>query len=147
MAQAVREIGPVIETPYATQYNWLQKYALMRSHPRKLYFDTAALLWVVNYLWHGRWGIALTLWLVTNVVSLIAVSDVDVNKMGETIYGKIILLHVKPSNVFFHWVGYVFLVQGLLSHSTQSILIGSSSILLGHLVGWNQVHSCFKGKK
>jgi len=147
MAQVAKEIGKILETPYVTNYTWLQRYALLRSHPRKLYFDMAVMVWVVNYLWQGRWGVALTLYLLANVASLIAVSDSDINKLANTLYGKIVLLHVRPTNLFFHLLGYVMLIQGLLAHTTEFILIGVSSILIGHLVGWNQVDSSFRGKK
>lgn len=147
MAQVAKEIGTILESPYVTKYSYLQRYALLRSHPRKLYFDMAVMVWVANYLWNGRWGVALSLYLIANLASLIAVSDIDTNKMAETLYGRIVLLHVKPTNLFFHLLGYGLLIQGLLTHSTQSILSGVSSVLIGHLVGWNDVHACFKNKK
>jgi hypothetical protein len=147
MAQAVKEIRSILEAPKVTKYNWLQRYALLRSHPRKIYFDMAAMIWVVNYLWQGRWGVALSLYLLVNIATLIAVSDSDTDQMAETLYGKIVLLHVRPTNLFFHLLGYVGLIQGLLTHSTQSILLGISSVLIGHLVGWNEVHPSFRSGK
>ena len=44
MAQVAKEIGKILESPYVTNYNWLQRYALLRSHPRKLYFDMAVMV-------------------------------------------------------------------------------------------------------
>jgi hypothetical protein len=146
MAPLARKIRPVVEVPFATKYSLLQRYALLSSHPRKIFFDAAVGVWVVNSLWHGRWGAALTLYVMGKAASLIIVSDADYTRIAETTYGKMALLHVRSSNLFFHLVGFGFLIHGLLTHTTQSILIGVTSILVGHWVGWAKVHPCFKSK-
>jgi hypothetical protein len=146
MAPLARKIRPVVEVPFEAEYGLLQRYALLSSHPRKVFFDAAVGIWVVSNLWHGRWGAALTLYILGKAVSLIMVSDSDYTKLAETTYGKIALLHVRAVNLFFHLLGFGFLIQGLLTHTTQSILMGVSSILIGHLVGWSRVHPCLKSK-
>jgi len=139
-ALATKEISSVLETPYVTRYNFLQRFALRRAHPRRLFFDMAALPWEVFYLWQGKWGVALTLFVMSSVVSMIAASDAEYEKIAETTLGKIALLHLKPSNVFFQLSGVVFLISGLLSHTAQSLLIGASAVFIGHMSGWGKVH-------
>ena len=53
----------------------------------------------------NEWGVALSLYLLVNIATLIAVSDSDTDQMAETLYGKIVLLHVRPTNLFFHLLG------------------------------------------
>ncbi|NBX67940.1 MAG: hypothetical protein EBR01_03125 [Proteobacteria bacterium] len=139
-ALATKEISPVLEIPRKPKYNFLQRFALRRAHPRRVFFDVAALPWEVFYLWNGRWGVALTLFIMTSVVSMIAASDADYEKISETVLGKIALLHLLPVNMFFQLSGLVFLVQGLISHNTQSMLLGSSFVFIGHMAGWGKVH-------
>ena len=146
MSPLARNVAPVLEVPIVPRYNFLQRYMLIRSHPRKLFLDMATWVWLTHYLWNGRWGVALTLFVLETVASLIMVSDTDYEKVGETLYGKLVLLHIRPINLFFHLVGYVFLIQGLLQHSTQSILTATSLILIGHLAGWGKIHSAFLSK-
>lgn len=139
-ALATKEISPVLETPYVTRYNFLQRFALRRAHPRRIFFDMAALPWEIYYLWQGQWGVALTLLVMSSVVSMIAASDAEYEKIADTTWGKIALLHLRPSNVFFQLSGLVFLVSGLITHNTQSLLIGASLVFIGHMSGWGIVH-------
>ena len=139
-ALATKEISPVLEIPLKPKYNLFQRFILRRAHPRRIFLDVAALPWEVFYLWQGRWGAALTLFVMTSVVSGITASDADYEKISNTILGKIALLHLRPVNMFFQFSGLVFLVQGLLSHSAQSLLLGSSCVFLGHMAGWGKVH-------
>ncbi len=139
-ALASREINPVLENPSVIRYGFLQRFALLRAHPRRIFFDMAVLPWEVYYLWQGQWGVALTLFVLGSAVSFISVSDADYAKIAETILGKIALLHLRPVNIFFQLAGLAFFIQGLLVHSTQAMLVGTSSLLIGHMVGWEKVH-------
>lgn len=140
-ALATQEMPPVLETPYVVKYNFMERLALRRAHPRRIFFDMAALPWEIYYLWQGRWGVALTLFVMGSVVSMISASDADYAKMAETTLGKIALLHLRPVNVFFQLLGMVFLVQGLITHNAQSMLLGATSVFVGHIAGWGKVHA------
>lgn len=137
---AKKEEASVLELPMAIRFNALQRFALRRAHPRRIFFDMAALPWEIHYLWQGQWGVALTLFIMASAISMIVVSEADCDKISGTVLGKIALLHLRPVNMFFQVVGLIFIVQGLVTHNTQSLLVGASCIFLGHMAGWDKVH-------
>lgn len=131
----------VHKTQKVNYYNWIENYALKRFHPTGIIFELIGLIWVIYYLWNQIWQWALAILILSKVISILAVIDVDPQKMSETMLGKLALLHLHPTNVFLQVVGAIVLFFGLYNHFVELILLGFTFILLGHLLGWPKVDS------
>jgi len=127
----------------AERLSWLEKYALKRFHPRKLFIDSIALIWATYFLWRQDWQGAAVVTIVVMFLGLISVWGTNADKMAQTTLGKVALLHLNPFNFFTQLIGLVPLVYGIWTHSVEIILIGFSLILLGHIFGWPKVDSKF----
>lgn len=126
------------------RFNLLQKYVLMRSHPRRIFLDVAAVMWEVYFLWQGNWQVALGIFAVMNTVGLLAVRKLDYSELAQTTWGKMALLHLNPMNFLVQVTGAALLVYGLLIQDTLTILTSITLILVGHFYGWSKVHRALK---
>jgi hypothetical protein len=120
-------------------YNWLKRYVLKRSHPRALFIDAAAFLWVGYYMWFQMWQHALIAYFLGRLIGVLSVLNIDAEKMAQSMLGKIGLLHLHPINFTTQAVGLYFLLSGLWYHLGLLIILGSSLIFLGHIFGWGKV--------
>jgi len=124
--------------------NMIQKYALLRAHPRRIFLDSAALMWEVYFLWQGNWQVALGIFAVMNTVGLMAVRKTNFGSLAQTTWGKIALLHLNPMNLILQLTGAAMAVYGLLIQDTLTILSSITLILVGHFYGWSKVHTSLK---
>jgi hypothetical protein len=128
-------------------FNWLEKYALKRFHPRAIFIDAIGLIWFMYYLWSHNWQMALGSALIGRLLSQLSVMDIDVQRMSETVLGKIALLHLHPINLITQLVGVIVLLFGFWQHSPELSLGGITMILLGHTYGWSKVDPRFADEK
>ncbi|NBT60005.1 hypothetical protein EBT16_14620 [bacterium] len=136
-----------MEKPVAERFNLLEKYALRRSHPRRIFLDIAALTWEVYFLWNQNWQAALGIFLVMNTVGLLSTRKINYAELAQTTWGKIALLHLHPLNLLVQTTGVVFLVAGLLQQDTLTIMAGVTLIYIGHFYGWSRVHPALKRRE
>ena len=122
----------------------LTTYFLMRFHPRKIVFDSVGAIWSGYFLWNQNWHYALAAYLIMGILGLYFTRNIDSDLMAQTTIGRIGLLHAHPINFSLNMIGLIFLIYGMWMHEERSILIGVSTIILGHFFGWTQVNSKLK---
>ena len=144
MTTEARKIELVQEKLLEKPLNLMQKYVLLRAHPRKIFLDVAALMWEVYFLWNQNWQAALAIFLVMNTVGLLPVRKVNTEALAQTILGKLALLHLQPMNLLVQLTGAVFSVIGLLAHDGLTIMAGVTLLYIGHFYGWSKVHPALK---
>lgn len=119
----------------------LDRYYLMSAHPRKIVFDIIGAIWGTYFLWNKNWQAALGIFLAMSAMGLFFTRNIDPELMSQTTIGKIGLLHKHPINFSLNFIGLFTFVYGLWMHSSETILIGSSVIVLGHFFGWSEVNA------
>lgn len=124
-------------------FSWLQKWMLLQFHPRNIFIDAASGLWFVYFLWNHNWPAALVSWIAFSTLGLISVRGANLASMADTTLGKIGLLHSHPLNLTIQLIGLVPLIYGIWTHSAETILIGISVVLVGHVFGWASVDRRF----
>ncbi|MFM8268801.1 MAG: hypothetical protein ACKN9V_01320 [Pseudomonadota bacterium] len=144
MTIEARKMEVVIEKTEPTHLSLLQKYVLLRVHPRRVFLDAVALMWEVYFLWNQNWRAALGIFLVMNTVGLILGRRVNYEAMANTILGRLAILHTQPMNLLLQLSGAAFVVYGLLLRESLTIMAGVSLVFLGHFYGWSRVHSSLK---
>lgn len=144
MTIEARKMEMVTERAELTHLNVLQKYVLLRAHPRRAFLDTIAVMWEAYFLWNKNWQAALGIFLVMNTIGIILGRKVNYEAMANTVLGKLALLHTQPMNLLLQLSGAAFLVYGLLLREGLTIMAGVSLILLGHFYGWSRVHPSLK---
>ena len=140
MTTEARKIELVGEKIQARPLNIIQKYVLLRAHPRKIFLDVVALMWEVYFLWNQNWQAALAVFVGMNTIGLLPVRKVNTQALSETIWGKLALLHLQPMNLLVQLTGAVFAVMGLMRHDGLTIMTGITLIYAGHFYGWSRVH-------
>lgn len=133
-----------IDVHFATTgFSKFESYSLKHFHPRSLFIDTASMIWSVYFLWENNWTLALGIALIGRIVAYLSTYDVDPEKLSQTIWGKIALLHLVPINLLTQSVGLILFIYSVWTHSTLLIMASISIILLGHLKGWDKVEEKF----
>jgi hypothetical protein len=120
-----------------------ESYSLRHFHPRSLFIDSASMIWSVYFLWENNWTLALGIALIGRIVAYLSTYDVDPEKLSQTTWGKIALLHLTPINLLTQSVGLILFIYSIWTHSTLLIMASISIILLGHLKGWDKVEEKF----
>lgn len=118
-------------------------YSLKHFHPRSLFIDSAAIIWSVYYLWQNNWPLALGFAIAGRILAYLSTFDVNAEKMSETTWGKIALLHLNPINLVLQSMGLLLFIYSLWEHSELLILLSISLILIGHVKGWSKVEKNF----
>jgi len=144
MTIEARKMEVVVERAEPTEFSLVQKYMLLRSHPRRLLLDVVAMTWEMYFLWNQNWRAALGIFLVMNTVGLVLGRKVNYEALASTTLGKIAILHTQPMNLLLQLTGAAFLVYGLLQRETLTIMAGVSLIFVGHFYGWSRVHPALK---
>lgn len=125
------------------EYSALQRWMLMRSHPRKIFFDLTALIWTLFFTWNQNWSGALFAGLAISLVGTMSVIGARPERLAKTTLGKLALLHLHPLNLSAQLLGLVPLLMGTWQHSSILMLAGLSIICFGHIYGWEKVDSRF----
>lgn len=135
---------PLVEQPTLTG---LEKWALMKAHPKKIAIDLAGLAWGVYFLWQHQWENALLVTLMVNAFTAWLVSDIDFEQMAQTLMGRMALLHLQPFNIITQTIGVFTALYGVWLHTSETVLIGISFLAIGHATGWSEVDTRFAPKK
>ena len=122
-------------------FDILERYFLMRYHPRKIVFDVVGAIWGIYFLWMQNWLAALTIVLVMELGGLYFTRNIIPELMAQSTLGKIGLLHTHPYNLALNIIGMIPFVYGLWMHSIEMTLVGLSAIFMGHFFGWSTVNS------
>lgn len=125
------------------EYTALQRWMLLRSHPRKIFFDLIALVWTLFFLWNHSLPGAFFAGLAISLTGTMAVIGASPERLAETTLGKLLLLHLHPMNLSAQFVGLVPLLYGFWDHSALWILAGASIVSFGHIYGWEKVDPRF----
>ena len=126
------------------EFNRLERYMLMRFHPRKVIYDVIGMTWAVYFLWNGNWQAAVAAVVVSSVIGLYFVRLADPIKMADTVMGRLARLHLDLRNWVIQLLGLIPLISGIWSHSTEMILAGLSIVALGHFFCWSKVNPGFR---
>jgi hypothetical protein len=121
------------------EFTLIERYMIRRFHPRRILMDVAGLPWAVYFLWTNKWQWAVLAMLVSGIFGMLATNSVDAKDYGRTMFGKMALLHLHPTNIIVQFSGIAVLVWALWTHSTPGVLAGLSIVFLGHMVGWDAV--------
>jgi len=144
MTTEARKMEIVTEKAGQTEFNLLQKWVLLRSHPRRIFLDVAAVMWEAYFLWNQNWRAALSIFVAMNTVGLILGRRTNYEELSKTTLGKIALLHLQPVNFLVQVAGAILTVTGLWGQDTLTILTGLTLVYVGHFYGWSQVHPALK---
>ena len=118
----------------------MDRYFLMRAHPRAIVFDSVGVIWSVYFLWNNNWQLALASIFVTGIFGLYFTRNTNPELLAESTVGRIGLLHTHPINLALNILGIVPLVSGIWTHKVETILLGVSIIIFGHFFGWSKVN-------
>lgn len=129
------------------QYSALEIYILRRSHPRRLLLDLIACNWAFYFIWNHAWDSAILVIIGFSLLGYYVGKLVSAEQMGETMLGKLALLHLHPVNLIVQLLGIGFLLYAVWMHSARAILAAISLILAGHLFGWSRIHKAFAVKE
>lgn len=143
MANTVQPRAASLQSQTSSELTWIQRLMLKRFHPRAIFIDSVGLIWCGYYLWAHDLSMVLGAAVAFRILSYYSVMDMSPQRISETTLGKIALLHLNPANLIIQIAGTVVLIYGLWQHSTESILVGISVILLGHVFGWATVNPAF----
>lgn len=118
---------------------FLEKTVVRRGHPRNMIIGIVGLLWVFYFLWIHNWLAAVAAGSLSVVFGRVLTWRIPEERLAETIWGKMMILHLHPANALTQLVGVVIVTYGIWIHSTVYAITGASLILLGHLWGWSKV--------
>jgi hypothetical protein len=118
---------------------YLEKVVVRRGHPRNVIVGLVGFLWVVFLVWRHEWAWALVVVFVSAILGRAATIGTHEESLGQTLLGKMALLHLHPMNVVVQLAGFGVLLYALWMHELMFILVGISLVLLGHMWGWHRV--------
>jgi hypothetical protein len=118
---------------------FLEKSVIRRGHPRHMIVAVIGTLWAVYFVWQHNWIAALVTTALSVVFGGLVTWHIPEERLAETVWGKMMILHLHPLNVIVQTGGFVFMVYGIWLHSAVYTMIGVSLIFAGHLWGWNKV--------
>lgn len=121
----------------------LQRWMLLRAHPRKIFFDMIALIWTVFFVWNQSWAAAFFSGLAISLVGTMSVMGASPTLLKQTTLGKLALLHLHPVNLSAQVLGLAWLLIGTWQHSAVHMLAGLSIMSFGHIYGWEKVDPRF----
>lgn len=128
-------------------YSMWQRLILRRAHPWAMICDSIAAIWGLYFLARHDWLPALLVAVAGRVLGLALTRHADIAALGQTLLGRLALLHLHPTNAALQLAGAIGLIGGVWVGDSIVILAGISVILVGHAVGWSQVHPAFAIKK
>jgi hypothetical protein len=118
---------------------FFERSVVRSGHPRRIIIGAITLMWVLYSLWIHVWAWAVVALIVGVAFGLLATAGMNVEELGQTILGKILLLHLHPVNVALQACGFAVLLYAFWVHSAVLMLLAISVILVGHMFGWHKV--------
>lgn len=127
----------------AHRFSTLERFMLRKFHPQKILLDAIGAMWAVYFLWNHDWVTALSISAFCGLIGVVAVWNLNFQRMSETTLGRLALLHLHPFNITVQTLALVPIVFGIWSHSVEFILAGMTLLLIGHLFGWSRYDAKF----
>ena len=118
---------------------FFERSVVRSGHPRRIIVGVITLMWVLYSLWFHFWAWAVVALIVGLAFGVLATAGMNVEELGQTILGKILLLHLHPVNVALQTFGFAVLLYSFWVHSAVSMLLAISVIMVGHMFGWHKV--------
>ncbi len=119
-----------------------ERWALRQAHPVAIIFRSIGMLWAFYYLWQNDLPMVLATMLISQVIAQLSTLHLNYESLGQSLWGRIALLHLHPINVMTQLIGVMLGAVGFWWHDTTAILTAVYLILLGNAYGWRQVHEC-----
>ena len=119
---------------------YLERIVIRRGHPRHIILGIVGFLWTVYFVWRHHWVWALGVVLTSDILGRVVTAGTREESLGQTLLGKMTLLHLHPLNLTVQFAGFVILLYGIWIHALVHILVGASLVLLGHMWGWHKVN-------
>ena len=118
---------------------FFERSVVRSGHPRRIIVGVITLMWVLYSLWFHFWAWAVVALIVGLAFGVLTTAGMNVEELGQTILGKILLLHLHPVNVALQTFGFAVLLYSFWVHSAVSMLLAISVIMVGHMFGWHKV--------
>lgn len=132
----VLEPKPIVKQ----ELSFMQRMLIRRAHPRYLIAGIVGAIWAFYFLWQHNWSWALGAILMSAIAGGMLTSYVRDEELAETTLGKIMLIHLHPANIAVQSLGLILLVYGIWTHSALFMMGAASTILVGHMWGWEKVN-------
>ncbi len=130
-----------------SELSGLEKYALTRAHPARIFVNGAGWIWVIYFLWNQNLpGVIISIF-ATWLIGFLLIKSVNFQEISKTTLGKIALLHLHPFNFAIQIISMVPLFYGIWTHNTVWLLAGLSLLLFGHAFGWEKMNPGFEERK
>ncbi len=125
------------------EYSAIQRWMLLRAHPRKIFFDFIALIWTLYFVWNQSLSAAFFAGFAISLVGTMSVIGASPSLLARTALGKLALLHLHPLNLSSQILGLSILLIGTWQHASVLMLAGLSIMSFGHIYGWEKVDPRF----
>ena len=117
----------------------IERLMVRHGHPRHMIVALVTMMWTSYWMWFHQWKLAIVVALIGVVAARVATIGMQEEKFGQTLWGRMLLLHLHPFNVLSQTAGFGLLLYGFWEHSAIYLLAGASVVLIGHICGWHKV--------
>ena len=119
--------------------SYFEREVLHYAHPKQMILRMVGAIWGLYFLWLHNWVGVLAVIAAGEILGRILSRGMNEEGMAQTIWGKIMLIHLHPVNLLVQIVGGIVLVYGVWIHSFIWIMVAMSVVLIVHMWGWNKV--------
>ncbi|HEV2297059.1 MAG TPA: hypothetical protein VGR72_00905 [Candidatus Acidoferrales bacterium] len=119
--------------------SYFEREILHYAHPKQTILRMVGAIWALYFLWLHNWVGVLAVIVAGEILGRILSRGMNEEGMAQTIWGKIMLIHLHPVNLLIQIVGGIVLVYGVWIHSGIWIMVAMSVVLIGHMWGWHKV--------
>lgn len=119
--------------------SYFEREILHYAHPKQMILRMVGAIWGLYFLWLHNWVGVLAVIVAGEILGRILTRGMNEEGMAQTIWGKIMLIHLHPVNLLVQIVGGIVLIYGVWIHSAIYIMAAMSIILIGHMWGWHKV--------
>ncbi len=141
-AQLLLNAPHAVESTHAT-LSLLERLALRRAHPVSIIFNLIGTMWAFYFLWTQDGMMTVLVLVLSRILSTLSTLHANTEAISHTLWGKLTLLHLEPSNFILQLLGVFLGAFGLWFHDPLALLSAASVIVFGHAVGWGRVHASF----
>lgn len=122
----------------AKHMSLFRRLAINHAHPTKLILDLVGFIWVSYFLWENNLATAIIVGFGFSALGSFLTYNADTKELASTTFGRYVIARLHPANLTLQIVGYLVSMYGLWMHQGWIILVGLSSVILGHLWGWQR---------
>lgn len=122
-----------------SKFSFMQRWALIYAHPRKVILNLVVAMWIIYFLWNRSWQPAVFAFLASGMLGIISAWYADIEALSKTTIGKVALMHLEPLNFLVQSVGIIAIVYGLWNHGIDYIMVGISIMALTVVLSWKSL--------